>query len=171
VAREGREELELVYEKALAEFGDGLYRLASSYESVADAREDLLQEIRLALWKALPSFRGECSVRTFVYRVAHNRGLTHVWRRKAQAQASEDFPEPGDPRPDPERSAIRNADHESLMAAIRQLPVPYRQVITMALEELPQAEMAAVLGTSEGNIAVRLTRARKMLRQELGAKR
>jgi RNA polymerase sigma-70 factor (ECF subfamily) len=165
-----RQELERRYESLCRQYGDSLFRLASSYESVPDAREDVLQEIRMALWKALPAFRGECSLRTFVYRVAHNRGLTHVWRRRTQAQASEDFPEVGDPRPSPESSAIRNSDYASLMKAIRRLPIAYRQVITMALDELPQSEIAAVLGISENNVAVRLNRARKLLRQELGGK-
>jgi RNA polymerase sigma factor (sigma-70 family) len=167
------QELERQYQSICNEYGGSLFRLASSYESVPDVREDLLQEIRLALWKALPAFRGECSLRTFVFRVAHNRGLTHVWRRRIQAQFSEDLPdfvEVGDPRPDPEASAIRNADHASLMKAIRRLPIAYRQVITMALEELPQSEIAAVLGISENNVAVRLNRGRKLLRQELGGR-
>ena len=49
--------------------------LAFSYEAVASVREELVQEIALAIWQALPRFRGECSERTFVFRIAHNRGL------------------------------------------------------------------------------------------------
>jgi RNA polymerase sigma factor (sigma-70 family) len=163
-----RQELERQYQSLCEEYEGSLFRLASSYEPAPDVREDLLQEIRLALWKALPTFRGECSLRTFVFRVAHNRGLTHVWRRRIHTRFSEDLPEAvGDPRPDPEANAIRSADHTSLMKAIRRLPIAYRQAITMALEELPQCEIAAVLGISENNVAVRLNRARKLLRQEL----
>ncbi len=66
-------------------------------------------------------------------------------------------------------AAIRKADQESLLAAIRRLPLDYRQVVTMVLDELPQTEIAAVLGISESNVAVRLHRARKLLRQQLGA--
>jgi len=166
-----REKLELLYQSVCSQFGAGLVRLASSYESVADARQDLLQEIHLALWQALPRFRGECSLRTFVYRVAHNRGLTHVWRRRPEVPLSAACPEIGDERPSPESAAISNAGQASLLRAIRRLPVAYRQVITMALEELPQAEIAAVLGITENNVAVRLNRARKLLGQELGGKR
>jgi len=165
-----RSRLERKYEALWSEYGDGLVRLASSYESVCDAREDLLQEIRLALWKALPTFRGDCSLRTFVYRVAHNRGLTHVWRRKTQTQSSAELPDADDPRPSPEATVIQTADHSSLMDAIRKLPINYRQVITMTLEELPQSEIAAVLGISENNVAVRLNRARKLLRAYLEGK-
>lgn len=167
--REGKP-LEHEYEAIRLAYGESLARLAASYEASADAREDLLQEIWLALWKALPGFRGECSVRTFVYRVAHNRALTHVWRRRAQPGAAEEITEIRDPAPSAESAAIQRVDQKSLLAAIRRLPLDYRQVVTMVLDELPQAEIAAVLGISEGNVAVRLHRARKLLRQQLGAK-
>jgi len=164
-------ELQARYEDLWRQFGDGLFRLVSSYESAPHAREDLLQEIQLALWKALPAFRGDCSLRTFVYRVAHNRALTHAWRRRAEPLLSEDFADVDDPAPTPEAATIRKANHASLAEAIRRLPVVYRQVITMALEEMPQSEIAAVLGTSENNVAVRLNRARNLLRRQLGEKR
>ncbi|PWT90281.1 MAG: RNA polymerase subunit sigma-70, partial [Proteobacteria bacterium] len=75
-----------------------------------------------------------------------------------------------DPSPSAESAAIRSAGHASLLAAVRRLPIPYRQVIAMTLEELPQPEIAAVLGITENNVAVRLNRARKLLRRELGGK-
>jgi RNA polymerase sigma-70 factor (ECF subfamily) len=166
--RERREQLERDYEQLWSEYGASLSRLASSYEFLPQAREDLLQEIRLALWTALPNFRGDCSLRTFVYRIAHNRALTHVWKRKAQPLGETEPPDVVDASSNPERSAIQNANHSKLMAAIRSLPVPYRQVITMTLEELPQAEIASVLGISENNVAVRVNRARKLLREKMG---
>lgn len=171
VERARRQQLEQQYEDIWKQYGGSLARLASSYEDVPHAREDLLQEIQLALWKALPTFRGDCSMRTFVYRIAHNRALTHVWRRRTQAQSSAELTELDDPRPGPESSAISNANYSSLLHAIRKLPIAYRQVVTMALEELPQAEIAVVLGITENNVAVRLNRARKFLRQELGGKK
>jgi RNA polymerase sigma factor (sigma-70 family) len=166
-----RRQLEQQYEDVWQQFGESLARLAASYEDLPQAREDLLQEIQLALWKALPGFRGDCSMRTFVYRIAHNRALSHVWRRRAQAQSSAEMPELDDPRPGPESWAITNANYSALLKAIHKLPITYRQVLTMTLEELPQAEIAVVLGISESNVAVRLNRARKFLREELGGKK
>ncbi len=63
-----------------------------------------------------------------------------------------------------EALAIDSRRRETLLAAIRALPVNYRQVITLALEDLAPAEIAAVLGVTENNIAVRLNRARTALR-------
>lgn len=158
------------YEALWNEYGASLSRLIASYECLPDAREDLVQDIQLAIWSALPKFRGECSLRTFVYRIAHNRGLTHVWRRSLRPQHGGDPAQVIDSTSNPERSAIQSADRLKLTTCIRQLPLPYRQVITMVLEDLPQSEIAAVLGITENNVAVRLNRARKLLRERLGGK-
>jgi RNA polymerase sigma factor (sigma-70 family) len=163
----GREQLEREYEQLWRDHGPSLARLASSYELNAYSREDLLQEIRLAIWVALPRFRGESSLRTFLFRIAHNRALTHVWRRKRNI-SSEDSQETVDTRAGPEAAAIQAVNCSHLMEAIRQLPLPFRQVITLSLEDLSHAEIASVLGISENNVAVRMNRARKLLREKLG---
>jgi RNA polymerase sigma factor (sigma-70 family) len=158
------------YERIFAEYGPALVRLTACYECRPDAREDLLQEILVAIWKALPSFRGDCSEKTFALRVAHNRCLTHVWRRSKSRESEGVPPEIPDPRRSPEALAIENRRREALLTAIRALPVNYRQVITLALEDLSPAEIAAVLGVTENNVGVRLNRARKALRSKLEAR-
>jgi RNA polymerase sigma-70 factor (ECF subfamily) len=163
----GREQLEREFEQLWRDFGASLGRLASSYESNAHAQEDLLQDIRLAIWVALPRFRGESSLRTFLFRIAHNRALTHVWRRK-RTSTFDPSEEITDSRSGPEAAVIQNANHSRLMKAIRQLPVSFRQVITLSLEDLSHAEIAGVLGISENNVAVRMNRARKLLKERLG---
>jgi RNA polymerase sigma-70 factor (ECF subfamily) len=157
------------YIHLLDEFGSGLSRLAAAYEAVPQAREDLLQDIRVALWVALPKFRGQASLRTFVYRIAHNRALTHVWRRKQAGTPDpiEDL-QLVDARPGPEASAMESASRDQLFGAIRGLPIASRQVMTLALEDMSNREIAAILGLTENNVAVRLTRARTLLRARLG---
>src|ERR1019366_7519571 len=58
-----------------------LGRLARSYEMDPDKERDLLQEIHLALWRSLGTFQGTCSLRTWVYRVAHNVAASHIIRQ------------------------------------------------------------------------------------------
>lgn len=160
------------YAQLLSEFGAGLARLAASYEASPLAREDLLQDIHMALWLALPKFRGEASLRTFVYRIAHNRALTYVWRRK-QAGIFDpiDKTELSDERPGPEARVIESASRSELFDAIRALPLPLRQVITLTLEDMSNREIGIVLGVTENNVAVRLSRARSLLRARLRSKR
>jgi RNA polymerase sigma-70 factor (ECF subfamily) len=168
---ERRRELEEQFARILSEHGPAISRVAFSYESVAGVREELVQEIALAIWQALPHFRGECSERTFVYRIAHNRGLSHAWKRRPAHQVLEDIAEsdhPVDPRPHPEAQAAHADQKVRLMSAIRALPVAQRQMIVLMLEGLSHAQMAEVLGITENNVAVRLNRARKMLKDALG---
>jgi len=156
------------FEELLREHGPALRRVASGYELDAARREDLFQEICLALWRALPRFRGECSERTFVYRVAHNRGLTHRARRPretaADLEAAEQIP---DPAAGPETAARDGERRARLRAAVAGLPHGLRQVLTLTLEGLTPREVSAVVGISENNVAVRLTRARRLLREAL----
>jgi RNA polymerase sigma-70 factor, ECF subfamily len=61
-----------LYAEAADTYGAALERLARAYEANPDRRQDLLQEIHLALWRSLEHFAQRCSRRTWVYQVAHN---------------------------------------------------------------------------------------------------
>jgi len=171
VVSETRRSLEMQFNRIFREHGPALSRLASSYEAVASAREELVQDIALAIWQALAHFRGECSERTFIFRIAHNRGLSHAWKRRPAHQALDDLEEseqPVDPRPLPEDKAAEKHERERLMSAIHLLPATHRQMIALLLEDFSYAEMAEVLGITENNVAVRLNRARDALKDLLG---
>jgi RNA polymerase sigma-70 factor (ECF subfamily) len=99
-----------------------------------------------------------------VFRIAHNRGTSHVARRRLPtADASEEL-EIADAAPNPEQALSTEEEGRRLMAAVRRLPLAYRQVVTLALEGVSYAEIADVLGISDSNVGARLTRARHMLR-------
>jgi RNA polymerase sigma factor (sigma-70 family) len=157
--------------RLLREFGPAIERLASVYEREPNEREDLMQEIVFALWRALPSFRGQCSEKTFVFRIVQNRGLTHRWRRGTQnARMVElnDLGELPDPATDARDSAtLRSIGRAELLAAVERLPGLQRDVIVLSLEGLSNGEIAEVLGISISNAGVRLARARASLRKIL----
>ena len=62
--------------------GESLSRVAWGYVDNAADHDDLMQDVLVAIWLALPRFRAESSERTFVFRIAHNRGCTFVARRR-----------------------------------------------------------------------------------------
>jgi RNA polymerase sigma factor (sigma-70 family) len=149
----------------LVTHGPSLARLAGSYARDRIEREDLFQEIALAVWRALPGFRGECSERTFLFRIAHNRGMSHLARhRLPMADLDEDVDLP-DVRPDPEQALSNEQQERRLFEAVESLSLGYRQVVTLALEGMTYSEIAEVLGITESNVGARFTRAREMLRR------
>ena len=98
-------------------------------------------------------------------RIAHNVCLRQVMRQRRWKV--DPVGELVDPAASPERNAMQREDGSRLMAAIRRLPVGLRQVLTLALEELPQREIAAVLEITENAVAIRVHRARRLLKAEL----
>ena len=144
--------------------GPSLGRVAGVYARDPAEREDLLQEIFVAIWRALPRFRGECSERTFVFRIAHNRGLTHIARRRLPTTELTGDLEVVDAKLSPEQALAAQQQHKRLQAAVQQLSLGHRQVVTMVLEGMTYGEIADVLGITEGNVGARLTRARQVLR-------
>lgn len=155
------------FTRLLEEHAGLLSRIAASYEADPSLRDDLLQDIALALWRALPGWRGEASLRTFLARVAHNRGATHVigQRRLPRGEPPDEELVDGAARPD-QRAGLRQ-DHLRLQQAVRGLPVGLRQAVTLALEGFSHAEIAQALGIQVNAVAVRLNRARASLKNRL----
>ena len=155
------------FEEVLLEHGPAVSRIVSSYAHPGPEREDLLQDVWFAVWKALPRFRGDSKLRTYVLRIAHNRGTTWLARRRA-VELMDDHHRVVDDRASLEQIASDRQAVEHLMQAIRKLPVGQRQVLTLVLEGLGHREVGQVLGLSENAVAVRLHRARQAVRQAMG---
>ena len=119
----------------------------------------------MALVRALSTFRGEASLKTYVLRIAHNVCLRQVMRQRRWRV--DPIGEVADSAASAERRAIRRQEEARLLAAIRELPVGLRQVLTLTLEELPQREIADVLGITENAVAIRMHRARGLLKRRL----
>lgn len=145
-----------------------LRRLVAAYARSSDDGDDLFQDIWMGIWRALPTFRGECSDRTFVYRIAHNRGISFLARRRPIFTNTADV-ELADPRPHPADALDARERGTRLLSAVRRLSEPYREVILLHLEGLSNPEIAAVLGVSYAALGVRLLRARRALRELLNS--
>jgi RNA polymerase sigma-70 factor (ECF subfamily) len=139
-------------------------RIARSYESNTARAEELVQEIHVALWQALPRFRGEASLRTFVARIAHNRAISHVAReaREPRSVALDETLHAADPTP--EQQVTRQDLKTKLEAAVQRLPVSLKVAATLALEGFTPEEVAEVLGIGVSAASVRLHRAKEQLK-------
>lgn len=145
-----------------------LRRIARVYAVPGD-EEDLFQEILLQAWRSLPSFRGDASPDTWLYRVALNTAIDHerAEDRRKGARLDEEHPlrERGSERPD--RSYERRERLERLHRAIDRLDDPDRALVLMYLEEKSYSEMSEVLGISENYVGVKLHRIRNELSEML----
>lgn len=154
-------------EAVLRDYGAALSRIAGSYERSAAGRDDLVQDMILALMQALPRFRGDSALGTYVYRVATNQAIDRLARRAPAMLDLAQAPDLPDPGPGPDHHYNESDRRERLLAAIRQLPLSLRQVITLVLEGLSHGEIGDVLGITENNVGVRANRARVRLRELL----
>ena len=154
-------------QQVLVEFTPALARVVASYERDRALREELLQEVLMAILVSLPRLTHAGKLKPFIFRIAHNRCLSHVTRRMRERahQESEELIEP--PAPSQEQTLIQSEHGERLLESIRQLALPYRQVMTLLLEDMSYDDIAETLGISVTNVGVRVNRAKKQLKEIL----
>jgi RNA polymerase sigma factor (sigma-70 family) len=154
------------YAQAIASFGPALQRLVRGFEADADRRRDLLQEIHIELWRSFETFEEKCSLRTWVYRVAHNVYASHVIRsRRLNYAGSASLDELAD-TPDRDNPEAIASDQQALAwlhQTIRQLKPPDAQVMYLYLEDIGASEIAEIVGISPGAVATRIHRIKTIL--------
>ena len=147
-----------------------LGRIVASYEADPAQQQELLQEVSLALWRAMPKFRGEGSEKAFIARVAQNRCISHVAKAASAPRQTVLDDEMVCDAEGPEDRVQKNQQRQQLLDAVRRLPISLRQVTTLALEGFSHREIADTLGISENNAMVRFSRAKDTLKQTMAQK-
>jgi RNA polymerase sigma factor (sigma-70 family) len=154
-------------DEVIREYGPALARVASSYERDRALREELLQEIFMAIVSALPRLSDPEKLKPFVFRIAHNRAVRHIQHRVREPKAGVEADEVAAESPSHEQAMIASERSEKLLEAIRELTLPLRQVITLLLEDLTYPEIAEALGISVANVGIRINRAKQQLKEAL----
>ncbi len=154
------------YVAAARAHGAMIERLARGYEVDPELRRDLVQEIHAALWRSFAIFEGQCAETSWVHRIAHNVGVTHMMTRqrirKMPLAELDDISElPGGD--DPEHTAGERSLSDRLLATIHRLKAADRQVMLLYLEDLTAAEIGEVTGLSPSAVAVRIHRLKALL--------
>ena len=158
----------VLYERAVADYGNALKRLTRAYEADADRRRDVLQEIHMALWESLARFDGRSALGTWVYRVAHNTATSICIRRKSarvQLVSLEDIELPA-ASIDRERDLDERQGMERLLGLIQRLRPLDRQVMLLYLEDLDARAIGEIVGLSAVNVATKIHRVKKVLAQQ-----
>ncbi|MBA6303626.1 RNA polymerase sigma factor [Colwellia sp. MB02u-14] len=150
-----------------------LRHIINGFEAKPAIQDELFQEIALNIWRALPNFRNDSAVKTFVARIAHNVLATHVAKAVKSIKADQDIDELSQEaehdqiQPTPYQSLDKQQRQQRLAQAIRQLKLDQQQVITLALEGMSYQEISEVLVITTNLVGVRLQRAKKALAQLL----
>jgi len=141
------------------------------YERDTARCEELQQELLLAIWQSLAGYRGDCSLRTWVYRVAHNVGASHVGRRLRQVdrqcldlEAAALMP---DEHADPGR-VEGSMDLERIFALVHRLRPLDREVMLLYLEDVGAPAIGEITGLSARNVATKIHRIKSLLAAQLG---
>lgn len=149
----------------VVEHGDAIYRLALSVVRDKSLAEDIAQETLVKAWLALPSFRAESSLRSWVLRIAHNTAISTLRQRRAVVIDPHDLPEE---QTKPERSIEARVQSDAVMSdfveALDTLDELSRSIVVLReLEGMAYDEIAEVLGVPLPTVKTRLLRARRRL--------
>jgi RNA polymerase sigma-70 factor (ECF subfamily) len=142
-------------------------RIATVYERQPDRVDDLVQDVWMALWQALPRLNDPANLKAYIARITQNICVTHVRRallRHAES-LSDTLP---DLTPSADEAAGRVVEVARLIEAVRSLPDNLKMVLTLYLEEMPIKDIALALGISESNASVRLHRGKAAIILKLG---
>lgn len=136
------------FEAAYRDYFDLVYRYALALTRDACAAEELTQETFFKAMQALDGFRGECSLRTWLCRIAKNLFLSQ--RRRKEPQPLDELPERADDADGPEDLALRKEESLRIHRALHALPEPYKEVFSLRVfGQLSFKEITGLFGKTE----------------------
>ena len=140
-----------------------IHKVCHLYRDSKEDREDLFQEITFQLWEAYTSFKNQSKVSTWIYRIALNTAIATYRKKRPQIQYVSVLPDDQAEQ----HSEGNSIQQELLFAALKQLNDSEKALITLYLEDLNYQQIAEIMGISENNIGVKLSRIRMKLQKLL----
>lgn len=160
------------YEDLVQRYQHTVFNLASKMVNNREDALDIAQETFIQIYLALPGFRGESIFSTWLYRVASNKCLDFLRKKKVEknkiVSSYEEDALVGDSRDSPEELAVRRDESRRVRKALDDLPRHYRIVIILHhYQQLRYKEIAEVLDQPVKTVATRLYRAKLILKKKL----
>jgi len=158
--------VQLDFDQLVADHGEGVYRLCRAYVGNIPELDDLYQEALINIWKALPGFRGDAKITTWIYRVTVNTSVTY--RRKTSRKTSlethlDDFSHISIDSEDRDHKLKLEEQYQLLLKAIEKLKADQRIIIGLFLEDLSYKEIGEVIGKDTNYVGVKLSRIKEKL--------
>ncbi|MGD1031358.1 MAG: sigma-70 family RNA polymerase sigma factor [Opitutaceae bacterium] len=146
-----------------------LLKLARSFASEPEDQNDLFQQMAVQLWQSVPRFRSEAKPTTWIYRVCLNTALN--WRRTESKRKGsvrlDSVPELAGGVADGSRANDAGELLDALYREVRALPPAERSLVILHLDGLTYREIGEIMGTSENQVGISLTRIRKKMAEAL----
>ncbi|WP_459190334.1 RNA polymerase sigma factor [Parabacteroides sp. APC149_11_2_Y6] len=149
------------FEQLYKIYWDKIFRLCLGYFNDYALAQDLTQDVFVRIWQYLPTFKGESSVGTWIFRIATNICLRQSERQKSISQTTIPF---GTLE---EESVDNFVQIQALYKTIAELPEIDRLIISLYLEEMKQSEISQIIGISETNVRVRIHRIKSTLAKKI----
>jgi RNA polymerase sigma-70 factor (ECF subfamily) len=153
----------LAFEELYNRYAPQIFRVCLGYTNDTDQAKDLVQDTFIAVWKNLSGFRNQSQISTWIFRIATNNCLraVAVAKRMPAGELPFDLAEKLEESPEEKLSF--------LYKCIAELEETERVIISLELEGLPQAEIAAIVGLSSGNVRVKIHRIKEKIAQKFKA--
>lgn len=158
------------FEQLVSPHEQMLWRVCWHYTHHPEDAADCLQETMLKAWRAIKSYRGDCALSTWLYRIASTVCLDFLRRQKRlpETESADELAEsgfaPADSSPAPDEAMLRAESVQQLQAAIDSLPGDMRTALILyALQGLGYETIAEVTSTSVGTVKSRISRARQKI--------
>ncbi|MFM9838065.1 MAG: RNA polymerase sigma factor [Cyclobacteriaceae bacterium] len=147
----------MTFEEIHQQYSLKIFRLCMGYVNDHDHAQDLVQETFISIWQNLETFRHEASIGTWIFRIASNHCLRAIKRegRITKTALHNDIKE--------EKEEGGDEKIQFLYKCISELKETERIIISLVLEDLPQAEIASITGMTEGNVRVKVHRIKELL--------
>jgi RNA polymerase sigma factor (sigma-70 family) len=140
-----------------------IHKITRMYMNHTEDQEDLFQEIVGQLWKAFDSFKGNSKFSTWMYRVALNTAIVFLKKEKRKVGTTDDMPE--NIAQEHDDTGEKELQLKLFYAAVQKLDKIERAIIFYHLENYSHRETGENLGITEGNVRVKLNRAKNKIKE------
>src|SRR5476651_1853943 len=140
------------FEEIYTKYSPQIFRVCMGYINDHEQAKDLTQETFISVWKNLSSFKNESKISTWIFRIATNNCLRAI--EKSKRILTTELPL------NIAATVEDNLDDKLvfLYCCIAELEEIERMIISLVLEDLPQPEIASIIGISDGNLRVKIHR-------------
>ena len=170
---------ERAFEQLVSIYEGAVYNMAMYMVKNRDDALDISQDVFVKLWQSLPTFRGECGIKSYVMKLTKNASLDFIRKRSRRQsvsltvendkgeEAQLDLPDTSD-ESNPEQAYLREERIRKVREGLGRLDGEQREIIIMRdMNGMSYAEIADALGLNEGTVKSRLSRARSALKKIL----